>query len=153
LRTAALIVVDLTCGAFDVAVVVESLQTAEHLLTAATHEISNLMRAQKAMAIHHAYRARSFPLKQSCLRAESADAGGTSSIHFTMENGRRSCCRVDCERVGIRARCRRHRASTRVTNPVAVEVGERTVRERHVEGFRSSVASERAQWKAGAGKY
>jgi hypothetical protein len=34
--------------------VVESLQTAEHLLTAATHEFNNLMRTQKAVTIYHA---------------------------------------------------------------------------------------------------
>jgi hypothetical protein len=41
--TTVLVVVNLAGGAFDVAVVVESLQTTEHLLTAAAHEVSDLM--------------------------------------------------------------------------------------------------------------
>jgi hypothetical protein len=66
--------------AFDVAVVVKSVQTAEHLLASATHEISNLMRAQKTVTIHNARNLASravFSIGAICLPAERADVGET----------------------------------------------------------------------------
>jgi hypothetical protein len=49
-RTAALVVVELAAGTLQVAVMVERLQPPQELLTAAGHDASDLIRAEKAMA-------------------------------------------------------------------------------------------------------
>ena len=83
--TGALVVVDLTGRTLQVAVVVEPLQTAEHLLTAPADEISDLVRTEKAGPIHYAKNprvARSHFHRSKCVCAPKARMPGERHPHI-----------------------------------------------------------------------
>ena len=91
--TGALVVVDLTGRTLQAAVMVEPLQTAEHLGSRRRDQRAgaNAKSGADSPCEESPRRAQSFPSEQMCLRAESADAGGTSSPHFTMKCGATAC--------------------------------------------------------------
>ncbi|MCE9610301.1 MAG: hypothetical protein K8R23_08925 [Chthoniobacter sp.] len=59
-----MVVIDLAGGSLQITVVVEPLQTAEYLLTAAADEFGDVVRTQKAVPIDHAKNLR-VPRRQS----------------------------------------------------------------------------------------